>query len=321
MQTVLETFSQAASLFDGFFADNSTNSMNSLASISSFGALTNAGISDANFSYSAGKNAVCVAGQVEVSILADTTIVSYPGPTNNYELTEFLTSISRRDLTAFATYVNGSSTISDTFNIFAKLCVPADEEKTHGLSSVQFLTHGGTTDYTYWDFTPDYSYVDAAAEKGYATFSYDRLSTGNSDHPDPKQVVQAPVQVEVAHALVQKLKSSSIGNIKFTQVVGVGHSLGSALTQGVSSKYPEDFDALVLTGHSAFFSAGISIGMAAGAQQIANTLPNRPDLNKLPNGYITLGSVPQALQFAFFLYPFFDEKSKSGARTCTCSRC
>jgi hypothetical protein len=309
MQNVLDSIAQATYLWNGFFAANSSDTMAYLAHLTSFGSLHATGLVDAAFSYSAGKKAVCVTGLTDVPIVADTTVVTYPGPANNFELTEFITNFARRDSTAFATYLGGPSKVEDTFSIFSKLCVPNDAIKANELSSVQFLTHGGILDNNYWDLAAGYSYVDSAAEQGYATFSYDRLGTAKSDHPDPKQVVQAPLQVDIAHVLVQQLKHGNIGGINFSKVVGVGHSLGSAVTQGVSHKYPDDFDATVLTGHSGF-SGGGTIGFAAAAQQIANTLPDRPDLESLPNGYFTLGPAPQTLQFAFFFYPFFNTTRK-----------
>jgi len=98
--------------------------------------------------------------------------------------------------------------------------------------------------------------------------------------------------------------------MEFGKVVGVGHSLGAALTQGVSRLHGEDLDAVVLTGHSGFHG-GAGTGFAAAAQQIANTVPDRRELGDLPNGYYTLGPVEQALQFAFFYYPHFEERSKT----------
>lgn len=279
--------------------------MASLAGLSSFGSLSTTGFAEAAFTHSAGGKAVCVTGIVDVDVVANTTIITYPGPANNFELTEFITNFARKDSNTFTAYIGGTKQISDTFSIFSKLCVPNDPMKASKLSSIQFLTHGGTTDYNYWDFSATYSYVDAAAEKDYATFSYDRLGTGKSEHPDPKQIVQVPLQVDLAHVMIQKLKLGDIGGIKFTDVVGIGHSLGSAVTQGVASKYLEDFSTISLTGHSQG-SEGGAIGFAAAAQQMANTLPDRPELKDLPNGYFSLGPVLQTLQFAFFYYPFFD---------------
>jgi hypothetical protein len=49
--------------------------------------------------------------------------------------------------------------------------------------------------------------------------------TGKSSHPDGTQEVQAGVQVEIAHQLVQKIRSGSTG-LKFGKLVGLGHSFG-----------------------------------------------------------------------------------------------
>jgi len=232
---------------------------------------------------------------------------------NNYALTEFITNFVRRDSDTFTTSIGGTKPFNDTFAIYSKLCVPADRNGTKDFKSVQFLTHGGTLDNTYWDFAPEYSYVDAAAAKGYATFLYDRLGSARSAHPDPRQIVQAPLQVELAHSLVRKPRAGEIGDMEFEKVVGVGHSLGAALIQGVSRLHGDDLDAVVLTGHSGFHG-GAGTGFAAAAQQIANTVPDREELKGLENGYFTLGPVEQALQFAFFYYPHFEERSKIFAR-------
>jgi pimeloyl-ACP methyl ester carboxylesterase len=308
MAILIDTFSHAASVWNGLFGNNSSLTMDSLSGNSSYG-LSNVGLTSSGFTHSASGKAVCVSGILKVPVVAETVKVLYPGPSNNYELTEFITNFLRVGTDTISTSIGDSTTVSETFEIYSKLCVPANQRSTKDLKSVQFLTHGGTTDSSYWDFAPDYSYVDAAAEKGYATFSYDRLGSGRSEHPDPKQILQAPLQVELAHALVQKLREDSVGGLSFNKVVGVAHSLGSAITQSMSAIHPDDFDAVVLTGHSGF-SAGAGTGFAAAAQQIANSLPDRPEFKHLPNGYFSLGPVPQTLQFAFFYYPHFDPQSK-----------
>lgn len=282
--------------------------MASFADFLSSGVLNTDGIIGANLSYSEGHQAICVSGIVNIPVVATNVEILYKGPENNYELTEFITNFVRRDTDTFSTSFGGPQQISDTFPIYSKLCIPANSENASQPTSVQFLTHGGTLDHTYWDFALEYSYVDAAADKGYATFSYDRLGTGRSAHPDPLQIVQIPLQVKIAHAIIDNLKSGQIGGISFSRVVGIGHSLGAALTQDVARLHPDDFDAIVLTGHSNFH-AGSGTGFASAAQQIANSVPDRPELKDLPNGYFTLAPVEQALQFAFYYYPHFDQKS------------
>ncbi|KAJ8062834.1 hypothetical protein OCU04_008089 [Sclerotinia nivalis] len=273
--------------------------------------LSTHGFSSPSLSYSAAQKAVCVTGYLDVPVQATTTEILYDGPTNNTQLTSLLISLFALDSTVAAGLVGGTTSISTTYTIYSKLCVPTNAT-IESIKTVHFLTHGGTTDYTYCDFATDYSYVDAAAARGYATFSYDRLGTGLSQHPDPIQVVQVATQVELAHALISGLKAGSYGGVTFGNAIGVGHSLGSALTQSISAltqstsaNYPSDFTALALTGHSGF-QGGVPIGIASQASQIANTI-DLPQFSGLANGYITESSTPQAIQFAFFHYPGYDE--------------
>lgn len=313
MQNLLDPLSRATLLWTNFFTPNTTSTMTStITAISSHSLLTTSGLTAPSFSHSLGGKAECLSGLVSVPVISTVTEILSSGPTNNFELTEFLTNFARRDTDAFSTLIGASKEIKAAFDIYAKLCVPVNMRNATTFESVQFLTHGGTLDNSYWDFAPGYSYVDVAAEKGYATFSYDRLGSGRSEHPDPVQVVQVPLQVSLAHELIAKLKAGLIGGIAFEKVVGVGHSLGAAITQGVSGSYDGDFDAVILTGHSGFHGGSI-IGFAAAAQQIANTLPDRGGLKGLANGYFSIGPVEQALQFAFYYYPHFDVESKPTA--------
>lgn len=260
---------------------------------------------------SAAKKANCVTGITDVTVSANNTKILYSGPADNMAATELFVEIDQINSTVLTTINGGNTLIHGTYSIYSKLCFPANIAPTEEVETIQFLTHGGTLDNTYWDLAPGYSYVDAAADAGYATFSYDRLGTGKSDHPDPIQVVQLPLQVEIAHALVQMLRTTHIAGHRFKKVVGVGHSLGSGLSQGVTTAYPNDFDAVILTGTSASF-AFAPLGTASTAQQIANTDPSGRFAN-LANGYVVPAPVPQSIQFAFYRYPHFDPRSKSSA--------
>jgi len=199
----------------------------------------------------------------------------------------------------------GPNKVSGTFQIYAELCVP---KLVDNIETLLFLNHGGTLDHSYWDFAPGYSFVDAAVEAGYATFNYDRLGYGLSDHPDPNQVVQRALHVEIAHVLLQGLRVSSVGGKSIKKIVGVGHSAGSALILGVVGKYPLDFDGLVFSGISG------SIEGVASSQISFNLIPAALDpsgrFKDLDKGYLTQGSVAQDFQFSFYHYPEFDPKSK-----------
>jgi pimeloyl-ACP methyl ester carboxylesterase len=155
-----------------------------------------------------------------------------------------------------------------------------------------------------WDFySSTYSYQDAAAAAGYTTFSYDRLGVGHSSHPDPIQEVQAPLQVSIAHALIQLLRAGSIAGTAFCNVIGVGHSLGSEILNSITAQYPSDIDAAVLTGFTldpagqADFFSGINVLIAREA--------NPTNFSGLDNGYLISGNIV-GNQFGFFRAPNFD---------------
>ena len=95
------------------------------------------------------------------------------------------------------------------------------------ISTVQILSHGVGLDKLYWDIAPEYSYVDYTATNGYATLAYNRLGCGKSDHPDPIQILQAYMDVEVQHEIVQLLRAGKIGGFTSEYFVTVGHSYGS----------------------------------------------------------------------------------------------
>lgn len=82
-------------------------------------------------------------------------------------------------------YQNGTQQVSNTYMLSGTFCTPNNINSNS--SHVQLLLHGVGFDSSYWDFSPDgsdgYSYVSAAADAGFTTFSYDRLGTGLSEHP------------------------------------------------------------------------------------------------------------------------------------------
>lgn len=113
--------------------------------------------------------------------------------------------------------VGGPRQITGTYSIYSSLCLPANPAKARHVKTVHFLTHGDTTSSSDWDIAPGYSYIDVATAARYATFSYDLIGVGKSDHPDPIQVVQGPLQVEFAHAPIEILVTSTfIGHMSRT---------------------------------------------------------------------------------------------------------
>lgn len=277
------------------------------ASVVSTGSVVTDGFVNPTTVLSVGKKASCVTGLLDVAVTATNQKFRYSGPASQLEATGTVQELVQANSTLYQTVLEGPSNISDTYQIWAKLCVPRHRAEGHSVQTIQLLTHGGALDSGFWDFAPGYSYVDAAAEAGYSTLSYDRLGTGRSDHPDPIQVVQGSIQVEIVHALVQLLRAGRIGGQAFPSVVGVGHSAGTAITLAVTARYPKDLDAVILTGTSAS-TTYIPVTFAALSLIIANQDPSGR-FARLSNGYLTPSTL-EGFQLTFFRYPFFDPMRK-----------
>ncbi|RYO81288.1 hypothetical protein DL766_009768 [Monosporascus sp. MC13-8B] len=59
-------------------------------------------------------------------------------------------------------FANGTASLTGPSSIWGKLFVPAHDADAENVTTVQFLTHGGTLNHTHWDIAPGYSYMDAA---------------------------------------------------------------------------------------------------------------------------------------------------------------
>ena len=249
----------------------------------------------------------CIVDNVQVSVISNNTKLLLAEPVSQTVATATFQELLQANSNIFASVNGGPNTITGKFNIYGKLCFPLDPEAAKKVQTVQFLTHGDTLDSTYWEIAPGYSYIEAAVAAGYATFSYDRIGVGRSEHPDPNQVVQGPMQVEVAHALIMLLRESKIGPLSYKNVVGVGHSAGSTVTNGVTTKYPSDFDAVILTGTSTS-AAYVNTALASFDLTIANTDASRKFAG-LSNGYL-VQPLQQSIQFPYYRWPNFDLKSE-----------
>lgn len=271
--------------------------------LSSLTAVTGAVGLDIQIHRSSGGKALCYNTTLPLTVTARYAKVSRPVPKSQLELTDDVVAMTT-NVTSLGMYIGGLETRTATHSIFSKLCVPLTQKEP--VRTVQFLTHGATLDHSYWDTMPGFSYVDAAAAAGYATFSYDRLSIGHSDHPAAWDV-QGPVQIELAHALIQRLRNGSIAGYAFENVIGVGHSLGSGITSAIAFNHNSDFDAIIVTGFAAVSQKSQS-SIASWDSIMANQDASGR-FKHLDNGYFTQGS-KQALQYAFYKYPFFPSESK-----------
>lgn len=180
--------------------------------------------------------------------------------------------------------------------------------------------------------------VDVATDQyGYYTVAYDRLGIGNSSHGEPKNEIQASLEVQGLAALTNMLRNGTFPSLNqaFDKVLHVGHSFGSAQSYALVDMYPDISDGIVLTGFSmnnsfiGYFIAGNNLQQAnlnqplrfgntstrSNIQQALQdfaltdifTYPN-PTSNyglNYPRGYLVNSDV-NALQYSFLLPGYFD---------------
>lgn len=162
-------------------------------------------------SYSVGGKAVCVSVVVQVAATANNSKTLTSAPNTNTKVTELYVEFTQVNRRLATDSISGPASVTGTYCIYSKLCLPADLPSAKKVQNLQVLTHGGTLGHTNWDIAPGHSYVDTAATASYATLPYDRLGTELSDHPNPVQVMQLPIQLEIAHLLVAaKLPQSAL---------------------------------------------------------------------------------------------------------------
>ncbi|KAI0404081.1 alpha/beta-hydrolase [Xylaria palmicola] len=163
--------------------------------------------------------------------------------------------------------------VSGTFRLYGQLCRPARWwPRRAAPPRLQLLVHGSTYNHTYWSALrePDdgedddhgaLSWVRAATRRGYWTLAIDRLGQGRSSRPDPVAAVQDPLQTELLHLLVRRIRDDDALGIGFRPknregsgdgaggtLIYVGHSFGSGLGVHLAAAHPDDVDGLVLTG-------------------------------------------------------------------------
>ena len=261
------------------------------------------GFQNATIQPSRGGAAVCVSGMIPVQASTSKNLkFNYTLPANQTQVTETFVDMITAGSTFTEGIMAGTQSINGSFLIGASLCTPSNNTKPKG---VQLLTHGVGFDRYYWDFAPGYSYVDVAAENGYASFFYDRLGVGKSNKSDPLNVVQSPIEVEIARELGTMLRNGTFAQQSFSKVVGVGHSFGSIISQAVTSLYPAVFDAAILTGFSLNQTAVPTFVSAANLQIASQNSPFRFSNPAINNGYL-VSAEAIANQIQFFRAPNFD---------------
>ncbi|KAJ7826723.1 hypothetical protein B0H13DRAFT_2360469 [Mycena leptocephala] len=144
--------------------------------------------------------------------------------------------------------------VNDTYNIYGVFCRP-DTVPGGNADVLQVLAHGGSYTSQYWsppiEEFRNYSYVAFSCKRGLPSLAVDLLAAGLSSRPANASDVQYSTSAAALSQLAQHLKSTSIlpGIKPFQQIIGVGHSLGSALFNfgAIVDGAQSPLDGLVLT--------------------------------------------------------------------------
>jgi pimeloyl-ACP methyl ester carboxylesterase len=244
-------------------------------------------------------NGYCKQFTIPVFATSESAVYDLPRVDNDIEAAYWAIHADTWSTPAGPLTVFKNTTTSGTFNIYGQLCVPKSGTKNNTL---QIATHGAHYDSRYWDskLNPENSsYVEATLKAGYSIFTYDRLGTGQSDHPDAYEVVQSPLELEILHQLTLMARNGSLNSLaeKATpavaafnalktpsKVVHVGHSFGSFLTSAFIALYSNLTDGAIITGFILNQYLG-TIGMVSFDAVYAATAPFPGPYNR-PSGYV-----------------------------------
>ncbi|KAF9032110.1 alpha/beta-hydrolase [Hymenopellis radicata] len=248
-----------------------------------------------------GRVAQCVTKDFVISLNVTTLDIPIPVPSSQEELTG--TIVPALAPTAPQASFENRQLVAN-YSIATLICSPPNFDG----GVVNFALHGLGFTKSYWDVVIGdnytYSFAEAAAARGEATFAYDRLGTGGSiradgTYPDGIQELQLATHIAVANAMAQVARDE----LQPKNLVAVGHSYGSFTLLYLASAFPQAIDHLVLTGFSAdpeSYSGG-----SAFALNLALANEAYPDkFAALDNTYLATGDLVADLTI-FFSYPHY----------------
>ncbi|EJD52252.1 hypothetical protein AURDEDRAFT_43103, partial [Auricularia subglabra TFB-10046 SS5] len=190
--------------------------------------------------------------------------------------------------------------VSGRFTVEVHFCAPTARRAAHA-DTLLVMAPGATYNTLYWDLPlqPEtYSFVRLANSQGFATLSIARVGDGLSSRPDPINVLQLPIQVA---AQVEILKLAREGKIpgfrgRFRNVVGIGHSLSSAILNGVIVEAPQVIDAAIFTGYGHADPSNM-LFPTTGFGFIPANEAGIPRFRNLPDGYLTTQNITSRTVF------------------------
>lgn len=205
----------------------------------------------------------CMDLNVPVSISSRNGVFDYMPAKTEIEATNFFLNLAQQGGNYTDDLLTGYDTIKGDYNLACTYCEPDD-----GPGEVlQLMTHGIGFDRSYWDLpfnNYNYSYAMEANDKGYSTFTWDRLGIGMSDHGDGVNEIQLFLEVAALQELTRRLQEGQVCGVKhkYEKIAHLGHSFGSAITYNFVNMYPDMSSGAVFTGFSqvpnyiAYFALG-----------------------------------------------------------------
>ncbi|KAM4057221.1 alpha/beta hydrolase family protein [Hirsutella rhossiliensis] len=247
----------------------------------------------------------CVDLKIPLYLRSRNGVFDMATPKTEIEVTNFILDYARNGRNYTNAVTTGFKTIKGNYKLAATYCEPDWGAR----DTLQIVTHGIGFDRSYWDFpykSYNYSYVNRALDQGYSVLSWDRLGIAHSSHGDPIDEIQIFLAIAALEELTKWVKHGKLqgGKHKYSKMVHIGHSFGSAITLGMTSANPELSDAIVLSGFSqvpsflAQFLLGANFISVKGVEFLAP---------KYSEGYLASKSTV-GLQTNFFAPGDFDPK-------------
>ena len=185
------------------------------------------------------------------------------------------------------------------------LATTAKKKKKKRSKSATLYLHGLGVGEWLWNFTaiPSFNYALQQAKAGHVSVTIDRLGYGASSHPPDGNQVCIGSEADIAHQVVQALKSGSyaVGSgkpVKYKRIALAGHSAAGEISVLEAYSY-KDVSALIVVGFS--FSnlpaANIAFGNQRNACQAPAPVPVAPGV---PVSYQLFGQTPAEFQQTFF---------------------
>jgi pimeloyl-ACP methyl ester carboxylesterase len=246
--------------------------------------------------------------EVSFHLTFNASLIQFSNPPDPSNETSVLQFTENADVAGGDAPSKGTVDVTGPFTMTGTYCTPTS---IFDRNTLQVLVHGITYNKTMWfglGYGDQYNWPAYAAAQGYHTLSINRLGHGTT-HPrlDPTDVVQSPIQVELLHQLAIAIRTGHQSALPrtFGKIAYVGHSFGSLLAVTLAAKYPDDADALVLTGYSAslvFPWSGFPF------EPVVSLFPQR--YTTAPFGYLSVSS--EAVREASFYAGDYDPRIPYG---------